>query len=73
VTRECFEIRHPKEAFILHVCMNDGAIKEGRLFVNLWTEWDGNLSDGIIPPDENPCFNIPRWMTNDDALMERLG
>ena len=70
--RECFEIIHPKKAFVLHICSEDGGIKEGRLYVNLWSEWDDNLSDGIKVPDENPYYEIPTWIINDEGHMSRL-
>ena len=68
---ECFEITHPKEVYSLHVCTLNNRIAKARIYIYLWSDWDSNLSDGIMAPDakEGTGYDIPsRILVNPDLM-----
>jgi len=70
--RTCVEMRHRKGTFSVHLCIENKSIVEGRVYVNLWTEYDENLCPRIAIPDDNPYYNIPKRILEDYDLMEAL-
>lgn len=71
--KECIEATHKKGLFTVHLCSVDGKVTRGRIFTNLWTKWDKNLSDKIdVENDERIVYEIPEHLLNYDAFINKL-
>ena len=69
---DCTIITHPKDAFSIHICSHNQQLVRCRIYPKLWSEWDANLSDGIIVPDEELCMEVPNNILMDRDMLGAL-
>lgn len=68
--RYCVDAYHKKGVLQIHLCYKDGEVIRGGVRVNVWTEWDKNLSDYVvIDPHNSEIYELPiRLLDNEEFI-----
>lgn len=69
----CTEASHSKGILQIHLCHKDGEVIRGKIRINVWTEWDNNLSEYVVvDPNNSEIYEIPIRLLDDDEFIDAI-